>query len=94
MPADNTSGCKTLAADSIVSQQDLENAKAALDVAEAKLEVNQKALDLAIAGPRKEDIGQAEAELRDPMRRSVHSCVRSSPMRNCWPLWMPSFARA
>jgi membrane fusion protein PltH len=55
---------KTLAADSIVSQQDLENAKAMLDVAEAKLEVNQKALDLAIAGPRKEDIGQAEAELR------------------------------
>jgi HlyD family secretion protein len=55
---------KTLAANSVVSQQDLENAKAALDVAEAKLNVNQKALDLAIAGPRKEDIGQAEAELR------------------------------
>ena len=47
-----------------MSQQDLENAKAALDVAEAKLAVSQKALDLAIAGPRKEDIGQAEAELR------------------------------
>jgi HlyD family secretion protein len=55
---------KTLAANSVVSQQDLENAKATLDVAEAKLNVNQKALDLAIAGPRKEDIGQAEAELR------------------------------
>src|SRR5271154_3032348 len=55
---------RTLAANSVVSQQDLENAKAALDVAEAKLDVNQKALDLAIAGPRKEDIGQAEAELR------------------------------
>jgi HlyD family secretion protein len=55
---------KTLAANSVVSQQDLENAKAALDVAEAKLAVNQKALDLAIAGPRKEDIGQAEAQLR------------------------------
>ena len=55
---------KTLAANAIVSHQDLENAKAALDVAEAKLAVNQKALDLAIAGPRKEDIGQAEAELR------------------------------
>jgi HlyD family secretion protein len=47
-----------------VSQQDLENAKAALEVAEAKLAVNQKAQDLAIAGPRKEDIGQAEAEWR------------------------------
>jgi HlyD family secretion protein len=55
---------KTLAANSVVSQQDLENAKAALDVAEAKLDVNQKALDLAIAGPREEDIAQAEAELR------------------------------
>ena len=55
---------KTLEANSIVSRQDLENAKAALDVAKAKLAVNQKTLDLAIAGPRKEDIGQAEAELR------------------------------
>src|SRR5271169_2918666 len=55
---------KTLAANAVVSQQDLENAKAALDVAEAKLAVSRKALDLAIAGPRKEDVGQAEAELR------------------------------
>jgi HlyD family secretion protein len=55
---------KTLAANSIVSQQDLENAKAALDVADAKLALNEKALDLAIIGPRKEDIDQAEAELR------------------------------
>jgi membrane fusion protein PltH len=55
---------KTLAANLIVSQQDLENTKAALDVAEAKLAVSQKTLDLAIAGPRKEDIGQAEAELQ------------------------------
>src|SRR5712692_1493222 len=36
-----------------VSQQDLDNAKAALDVAEAKLAVNQKVLDLAIVGDRK-----------------------------------------
>src|SRR5277367_1206039 len=55
---------RTLAANSVVSQQDLENAKAALDVAEAKLDVNQKALDLEIAGPRQEDIAQAEAEWR------------------------------
>ena len=33
-------------------------------MAEAKLAVNRKALDLAIAGPRKEDIAQAEAQLR------------------------------
>jgi HlyD family secretion protein len=55
---------KTLAANSVVSQQDLENAKAALDVAEGKLAANRKVLDLAIAGPRQEDIGQAAAELQ------------------------------
>jgi HlyD family secretion protein len=47
-----------------VSQEDRDNAKAALDVAEAKLAVNQKALDLAIAGPRKEEVAEAEARLR------------------------------
>jgi HlyD family secretion protein len=33
-------------------------------VAEAKLAVNRKALDLQVAGPRKEDVAQAEAQLR------------------------------
>jgi HlyD family secretion protein len=47
-----------------VSQEDLDNAKAALEVAEAKLTVNQKALALAIAGPRKEEVAEAEARLR------------------------------
>lgn len=47
-----------------VRQQDVDAAKAALQVAEAKLAVNQKALDLAVIGPRKEDIAQAEAQLR------------------------------
>src|SRR5262249_51539626 len=47
-----------------VSPQDVDNAKATLDVAEAKLAVNQKALELAIAGPRKEEIAEAEARLR------------------------------
>jgi HlyD family secretion protein len=46
------------------SQQDFDNAKAALDMAEARVESDQKALDLAVAGPRQEDIVQAEAELR------------------------------
>jgi HlyD family secretion protein len=45
-----------------VSQQDLDSAHAALDVAEARLAVNRKALDLQLAGPRKEDIAQAEAQ--------------------------------
>src|SRR5262249_3593086 len=47
-----------------VSAQDLETTKAAFDVAVAKLAVNQKALDLAVAGPRKEEVAQAEAQLR------------------------------
>ncbi|HEX4129850.1 MAG TPA: efflux RND transporter periplasmic adaptor subunit [Pirellulales bacterium] len=47
-----------------VSQQDVDNAKAALTVAEAKLAVNQKALDLMVAGPRKEDVAEGEARLK------------------------------
>jgi HlyD family secretion protein len=47
-----------------VRQQDVDSAKAALQVAEAKLVVNQRALDLAVIGPRKEDIAQNEAQLR------------------------------
>lgn len=47
-----------------VRQQDVDVAKAALDVAAAKLAVNQKALDLAVLGPRKEDIAENEARLR------------------------------
>jgi HlyD family secretion protein len=46
-----------------LSLQDLENAQAALDVAEARLVVNEKALDLAVLGPRQEDIAEAEARL-------------------------------
>jgi len=47
-----------------VRQQDVDNAKAALGVAEAKLVVNQRALELAVAGPRKEDVAENEARLR------------------------------
>jgi HlyD family secretion protein len=46
-----------------VSQEEIDNSRAALDVAEAKVTLNQKALDLAVIGPRKEDIAQAEAQL-------------------------------
>ena len=48
-----------------VSQQDLDGAKATLDMADAKVAVNQKALELEDAGPRKEYVAQAEAQLRD-----------------------------
>src|SRR6185295_7947943 len=41
-----------------VSQQDVDTAKAAWDVAEAKLVVNQKALALAVAGPRQEEVAE------------------------------------
>jgi HlyD family secretion protein len=47
-----------------VRQQDVDNAKAALEVAEAKLSVNQRALELAVAGPRKEEVAEAEARLQ------------------------------
>src|SRR5881628_3735931 len=47
-----------------VRLQDVDNAKTALQVAEAKLVVNQRALDLALAGPRKEEIAENEARLR------------------------------
>jgi membrane fusion protein PltH len=47
-----------------VRQQDVDAAKAALQVAEAKLAVNQRALELSVIGPRKEDIAEAEATLR------------------------------
>jgi len=43
---------------------DYDLGKAAVDMAAAKLQVNQKALDLAVIGPRAEDIAQAEAQLR------------------------------
>jgi HlyD family secretion protein len=46
------------------TQMDFDNAKAALDMAEARIKLNQSALDLTLAGPRKEDIAQAEAQLR------------------------------
>ncbi|QCI67416.1 efflux RND transporter periplasmic adaptor subunit [Phreatobacter stygius] len=45
------------------SQQDLDSAEAAAAVADAKVEVSQRALELTIAGPRREDIAQAEAQL-------------------------------
>jgi HlyD family secretion protein len=55
---------KTLLEKASATQQDVDNSKAAMDVADAKVDVNQKALELAVAGPRVEDIAQAEAQLR------------------------------
>ena len=55
---------EALAARSIASEQETDIAKAAADIADAKVVVNQRALDLAVAGPRAEEIAQADAQLR------------------------------
>jgi HlyD family secretion protein len=46
-----------------VSEQDLDTALAALRMSEARVESQRKALDLALAGPRKEEVAQAEAQV-------------------------------
>jgi HlyD family secretion protein len=80
---------QTLAASSAgraISRQELDNAKAALDAAEAKLLVNRRALDLLLAGPRKEDTAQAEAQLRADeaqlafLRRQLADCTLVAPL--------------
>jgi HlyD family secretion protein len=55
--------CSALIGTGAVSREEYDNVRSALAVAEAKLAVNQKAQELALAGPRKEDIAQAEAQL-------------------------------
>jgi HlyD family secretion protein len=47
-----------------ISEQDLESAKDAMDSAQARLAVAEKALEMSVLGPRKEDIEQGEAQLR------------------------------
>jgi HlyD family secretion protein len=47
-----------------VSKQDVDNAKAAVDGAEARLASAREAYALEVIGPRREDIDQAEAQLR------------------------------
>lgn len=47
-----------------VSRQDVETSEAELAIQEAHLEVERRALDLALAGPRAEDIEEAEAMAR------------------------------
>jgi HlyD family secretion protein len=47
-----------------LSRQDLDDARMASDAAAARLVVNQQALRLERIGPRREDIAQAEAQLK------------------------------
>ena len=55
---------KALGPIAAVSQQDIDQAKAAADVAIAKEDVAQNAYKLAVIGPRSEDKSQAKAQLR------------------------------
>ena len=55
---------KALGPMAAVSLQDVDLAKAASDVAVAKVDVEQNALKLAVIGPRAEDIAQGKAQLR------------------------------
>jgi len=57
------------------SQQELDDARSALDVAQAELAVQQQALTLALAGPRQEDIDQARATL-DQLRAQREVLLR------------------
>ncbi|MCE5335646.1 MAG: efflux RND transporter periplasmic adaptor subunit [Desulfobacteraceae bacterium] len=55
---------RRMAGSGATSQQDMENAQTGFEIADAKLRVNHKSLDLAVIGPRKEDIAEAHASLR------------------------------
>lgn len=55
---------KILLEGSATSRQNFDDAKTAAEMADARVELNKKALDLAVKGPRQEDIDQAEAQLR------------------------------
>ncbi|MGH8219133.1 MAG: efflux RND transporter periplasmic adaptor subunit [Steroidobacteraceae bacterium] len=57
-----------------VSRQDLDDAQAAADVAEARLDVNRKGLALQIAGPRREDVAQAQAQLQGEQAQVALLC--------------------
>jgi HlyD family secretion protein len=47
-----------------ISRQDVDNAKSAAETAEAKLDALQKALEVWILGPRKEEVAENEARLK------------------------------
>jgi HlyD family secretion protein len=57
-----------------VARQDLDDAQAAADVAEAQLNVNRKSLTLSVVGPRREDIAQAEAQLKGEQAQVALMC--------------------
>ncbi len=70
-----------------VSEQDLDAARAALRMSEARLDAQRKALDLSLAGPRIEDIAQAQAQLEgaraelDLLQRQLKDAELISPTK-------------
>jgi membrane fusion protein PltH len=66
-----------------VSRQDIDDAQAAADMAEARLNVNRKSLALEVAGPRREDVAQAEAQFRGEQAQVALLCrmVADSELR-------------
>ena len=68
------------------SRQNLDNAQAVLDMARARLLVSRKALELALLGPRREDIAEARATLRANeanlalLRRNLADATLVSPV--------------
>ena len=54
---------QTLAKDEYVSQQQLDDARTAVDTKRANLEAVQQSASLAVQGPRKEDIAATQAQL-------------------------------
>lgn len=67
------------------SRQNLDNARAAFETARARLRVSEKALELALSGPRSEDIAEARASLRASaanlalLRRDLANATLLSP---------------
>jgi len=55
---------KGLAERDVLPKQDLDNATATLDTANARVRAAEETLNLAVAGPREEDIAEAKATLR------------------------------
>ena len=66
-----------------VSQSDYDAGKAAVDMAAAKLKLDEKALELLVIGPRKEDIAEAEAQLK-ANQRNRNCCGKNWPTHNSW----------
>ncbi len=69
-----------------LSHQDLDNARAAMDAADARQAASRHALELETIGPRKEDIDQARAQLRanraqlDVLRQQLIDAELISPV--------------